>query len=94
VSYNLTHKIISNNIKDIHIEIESEIINSDSIFVFIYPLIYKVKKRIIKPSQMCDNVAVFNFDLHFVGKNKVKVFENKKLVKEYVYEKNDADELC
>ena len=94
MSYNLNHKIINNNIKDIHIEIESEIINSDSIFVFIYPLTFRVKKRMIKPLKICDNIAMFTFDLHFVGKNKVKVFENKELVKEYVYEKNDADEFC
>ena len=48
----------------------------------------------IKPLKICDNIAMFTFDLHFVGKNKVKVFENKELVKEYFYEKNDADEFC
>jgi len=94
VKQSLKHKIINNNIKYIYAEVESELVNSDSIFVFIYPLVFKVKKKKILPSNIIDDIAVFDFELSFVGKNKVKVFENKELVKEYVYEKNDANELC
>ena len=90
----LKHKIINNNIKDIHIEIESELIKSDSIFVFIHPLSFRFKKRRLLPDNITDNIATFNFELNFVGKNFIRIYENQKLVKEYIYEKNDADEFC
>lgn len=93
MTINLEHHIVNINKIQIHAEIESDIISSDSIFVFIYPLVFKVKKKKIKPIKITNQIAIFNFELDFVGKNTVKVYEDKELVKEYVYEKNDADEL-
>lgn len=94
MTINLEHKIKNINTKYLHAEIESDIISPDSIFVFIYPLVFRVKKKRIKPTKIVNDKAFFNFQLDFVGKNTVKVYEDKELVREYVYEKNDADELC
>lgn len=94
MAINLEHTIKNIHTKYLHAEIESDIISPDSIFVFIYPLVFRVKKKRIKPTKIINGKVFFNFELDFVGKNTVKVYEDKEIVKEYVYEKNDADELC
>lgn len=91
---NLEHIIINNSIKQIHAEIESDIISSGSIFVFIHPLIFKLKNKKIPPKSIINGIAYFEIIFDFVGKNTVKIYENKELVKEYVFESNNADEFC
>lgn len=90
----LQHKIINTNTIKIHAKVESEIISSDSIFVFIHPLIFKVKNKKILPKLVLNGTAHFDIDFQFVGKNKVIVYEDNRLAKEYVYESNNADEFC
>lgn len=90
----LRHIIIKDNTIKIHAEVESEIISSDSIFVFIHPLIFRIKNKKILPKSVSNGIANFDIDFQFVGKNKVRVYEDNQLVKEYVYESNNADEFC